>query len=859
MQNVLNAVPVHQTINIVHWYYIKGPDGPFLLTAKYKMRIKEVKKLIKEDEQLDEIAMSPSSLRAMASKIDARAGMEFEMYVPDTERDSDDYFEQEPDYEYNESAYDIQQIADFFHDGDYNGRRQIQEFQSRMEEAYFEWRDNKVSELWDEDGFEFYVTWVANNIDEVDIKEWLGKVAGKDLDDDYTPGKQDILDYANYLWGEDDDSKHNAYEEFREEHENDFSDEDWLSEEGVRDMDDAMRYYGDGDISWPYWTQPDSGGTVTIEEVAEAFGQAVGKPCKAGGSYHSVKKRPDANNQFYIVETDGSLSEPDDSADAGLEFVSPAMPIEELFTDLKKIQTWMKETGCYTNESTGLHMNVSVPGWGPSDTGKGGTLDYVKLVLLIGDQYVLDEFGRAGNNYCASGLENVQRRIKTNTGLAEPLLNQMKGHLNDLASKALGVMSTSKYTSANVKDGYVEFRSPGGDWLKELESGKNKIENTMLRFVVALDAATNPEKFRQEYLKKLYKLLAPSGEKSTIEYFARYVAGELPKAALRSFVKQAQLERKIKRQGEQFWWRVDHLNKSAEVVAGTEQEALALAAKEWGVTPDYIKSAEVTNLGRHAYNDLAKPIEWAVTLRPEVDPDFVRYVMAPSAYIAGEMVRRSDPGLRTADLFANPSNRQAGVNMNNAPVRGTTSPRPLPPSDPRGNWVVLSPRDREVVYRFHAETRNDAESIKWSWCNANGATDPDIYRLEHRATETPTQQTVNFGRQYNIFRGMDSSSVVATFVADTDQEAIARLARYQQENPGAEYNLERATNTNTRQPAGGGNFTGWWKIINSDGVELHRFNGVGNVQSDANNVARDWIRQNPQYAHTGLNVVPVMT
>jgi len=753
------------------------------------MRFKEIKPLA--EQQLDEIAMSPTSLQKLAAQIDARAGMEFEMYVPNAAGDPNDW-DSEPDMEYNESAYSIQQIADFFHDGDYNDRSTIRDFTERMEEAYFEWRDNKVSELWDEDGFEFYVTWVANNIDEVDIKEWLGKVAGQDLDDDYTPGKQDILDYANYLWGEDDSSKTDAYDEFREEHENDFSDEDWLSEEGVRDMDDAMRYYGDGDISWPYWTQPNSGGTITIEEVAEGFGEAVGKPCKPGGSYHSVKKRPDANNQFYIVETDGSLSEPDDSADAGLEFVSPAMPIEELFTDLKKIQTWMKETGCYTNESTGLHMNVSVPGWGPSDTGKGGTLDYVKLVLLMGDQYVLDEFGRAGNNYCASGLENVHRRIKTNTGLAEPLLNQMKGHLNDLASKALGVMSTSKYTSANVKDGYVEFRSPGGDWLKELESGKNKIENTMLRFVVALDAATNPEKFRQEYLKKLYKLLAPSGEKSTIEYFARYVAGELPKAALRSFVKQAQLERKIKRQGEQFWWRVDHLNRSAEVVAGTEQEALALAAKEWGVTPDYIKSAEVTNLGPHAQNP--KP-----------------------------------PSIR------------------------------LPPSDPTGNWVVLSPRGEEVVYRFHADTRNDAERIKWSWCNANGATDPDIYRLEHRATETPTQQTVNFGRQYNIFRGMDSSSVVATFVADTDQEAIARLARYQQENPGAEYNLERATNTNTRQPAGGGNFTGWWKIINSDGVELHRFNGVGNVQSDANNVARDWIRQNPQYAHTGLNVVPVMT
>jgi hypothetical protein len=62
--------------------------------------------------------------------------------------------------------------------------------------------------------------------------------------------------------------------------------------------------------------------------------------------------------------------------------------------------------------------------------------------------------------------------------------------------------------------------------------------------VVALDSALNPEKDREEYLTKLYKLLAPAGSKNTIAYFAQYVAGKLPTAALKSFVRQAQLERK---------------------------------------------------------------------------------------------------------------------------------------------------------------------------------------------------------------------------------------------------------------------------------------------------------------------------
>jgi len=103
---------------------------------------------------------------------------------------------------------------------------------------------------------------------------------------------------------------------------------------------------------------------------------------------------------------------------------------------------------------------------------------------------------------------------------------------------------TDKYTSINMKDGYIEFRSPGGDWLN---NNFAEIDNTLRRFTVAMSAAVDPDAYRQEYLKKLYKLLDVSGEKDPLSYFAKYAAGELPKAALKSFVRQAQLERGVKR------------------------------------------------------------------------------------------------------------------------------------------------------------------------------------------------------------------------------------------------------------------------------------------------------------------------
>jgi hypothetical protein len=78
-----------------------------------------------------------------------------------------------------------------------------------------------------------------------------------------------------------------------------------------------------------------------------------------------------------------------------------------------------------------------------------------------------------------------------------------------------------------------------------------EIDNTLRRFTVALSAAVDPEAYRQEYLKKLYKLLDVSSEKDPLSYFAKFAAGELPRAALKSFVRQAQLERDVKRGKEQ--------------------------------------------------------------------------------------------------------------------------------------------------------------------------------------------------------------------------------------------------------------------------------------------------------------------
>ena len=92
-----------------------------LINQKYtasKMKYNEILEQV-----LAEINMSPNSLRSLAKNINARAGVEFEMIVPDVQNDEGG--DLEPDYDEDQRSRSFSDIRDFFHDGDYNGRREV--------------------------------------------------------------------------------------------------------------------------------------------------------------------------------------------------------------------------------------------------------------------------------------------------------------------------------------------------------------------------------------------------------------------------------------------------------------------------------------------------------------------------------------------------------------------------------------------------------------------------------------------------------------------------------------------------------------------------------------------------------------
>ena len=488
------------------------------------MRAKEFL-LLSESQELFEINMSPTSLQKLASTIDARAGMEFEMIVPNVQNDDGD--EMEPDYDQDERCYGISDAREFFSDGDYNSRRDVDTLVSSMQDDFWEWLSDKINSEWEDDQDGYIREWIREN---VDPEQWMDRV------NDETDEDQAFDEYAaEQIEDRNSDAYQSAWEAYEGEKQDDFEETDWLDEKNLGRMSRISDEY---DIQWPHWTSV-GGGEISIDSVADEFSDAIDRPVNASSRYHGGRREAG----HYVVEPDSSLS-PDDSDDAGLEFVSPPLTIAEMISDLNKVSKWAGRMGCYTNDSTGLHINVSIPDFSLDK------LDYTKLALLLGDQYILDQFGRLGNSYAKSALDLVRTRAQQRPEDVPAMLEKMRQGLASMAGKMIHSGATDKYTSINTKDGYVEFRSPGGDWLGEYAADPGKIVNTLLRFVVALDAACDPEKYKEEYAKKLFQLLSGDNNKynDSVKYFTDYASGKIPKAALKSFVRQVQLQRQTKKQ-----------------------------------------------------------------------------------------------------------------------------------------------------------------------------------------------------------------------------------------------------------------------------------------------------------------------
>lgn len=551
------------------------------------MRYSQIKQALKEAEIIDEVSMSPSSLEKFANSPEAEGmliGIEWEMCVPNTNAGDDDD-DWEPDYDQNQSASDIEDIINFFRNGDFSnmGRSDADRASSELWDEFYDWEANRVSDDIDSSDLDERVR--TRLEEEYDLDYYMDD-AREELGDDASDRAveeraSEIREAAIDSMIEDQDrSWQSAYdiarEELEEELRGSYYVSDWLSDIGVDDMVDAERRWG---FSWPHMTSSGGYGDNDVDQVASDFTEATGYEAQGYNNYHAASRTDQQAGGYFIIEPDGSIDA--DSGDAGLEFISPAMPLKDGLAMIDKVKKWASSYGCYTNKSTGLHMNISVPDMTIEN------LDYVKLALFLGDEHVLREFDRTYNSYAKSAMKIVREKIQQNPENATALLAKMKEHVNAAASKLVHTGVTQKYTSINTKDKYVEFRGPGGDYL---DQDIPKLVNTALRAAQALRIATDDSAYKQEYAKKLYKLVEPQGDwtdpNNSVALFSRYALGQINKAELVSNVRQAQVARKQKKGDEQQYWVMnkDESGGKQMVHATSETEAIIIGGKQMGMS-----------------------------------------------------------------------------------------------------------------------------------------------------------------------------------------------------------------------------------------------------------------------------------
>jgi len=545
------------------------------------MRYKE----LLSEQQLDELRMSPGSLRAFASSSEAegiRAGFEAELVFTGLGGEGEYDEDPEPDYDADERVNSIQQVIDFFSNDEYGYAaygRDLDNLQDGLDEKYMEWSDDQMYQAF------------RNEADDLVRKIWLDErpmiervhdylVEGMDMDDreadriqavgDEAPKFETSSEAAAYMKQNPDyalyvEAVEGAEEILEEDVEQSVKDQDGYYDQALdefRDdfyVDDDSGFFGDvglrwmSDIAsefqlmWPVMTytgQSNEGGfnQENAEQLADSLESALGVKTKVSNNYHSATR----DDETWIFEPDMSL-DADDSDNMPVEIVSPPMPLEECLRQMENFFEWAESNGAYSNSSTGFHMGVSLPV-------TGGQVDYVKLALFLGDEYVLKEFGRSGNHFCEAAIKKIRGRVKNNKEAIGGAMELMKHNLLELAQKALEINNHGfgKYTSINPQGGndstkphlergakYIEFRSAGGsNYFEDID----KLKNTLMRYAKAMTVAANPAAERKEYYKKLYKLISPPEGDPALNLFAQFAAGEISSSDLKRSWAEKQLE-----------------------------------------------------------------------------------------------------------------------------------------------------------------------------------------------------------------------------------------------------------------------------------------------------------------------------
>ena len=344
----------------------------------------------------------------------------------------------------------------------------------------FEENDPKEYENREEDGWD-YMNWVREYVEEEYEEaylEWL---------------RNDIMN--NYL----DD-------EAREAARSDYSVEDWIYD-NYSYMSSFLDDYG--------YEYSNSG---SLEEVASQLNDWIQEESEFKVYPETGDYGETSGGGNWAVENDQSI---DADEGAGAELISPVFNSPKvMLKEMKSLFDW-SEKNFGTNRSTGLHVTMSWQGKNPDtvttkdeDDEFFGTAstgpNKLKMAVLLGDEYLLAEFGRLNNSYTKSQYRNILK-------YAEGMKRGDAKSFEDLERVLTKGIDSGKFNSIHFKgdrdrasgNELIEFRIAGGT---DYNTMYEKVVKACVRYATVMTAGYKKDAFRQDYINALVRLVRKSQE-----------------------------------------------------------------------------------------------------------------------------------------------------------------------------------------------------------------------------------------------------------------------------------------------------------------------------------------------------------
>jgi hypothetical protein len=314
--------------------------------------------------------------------------------------------------------------------------------------------------------------------------------------------RDDFRSYLEELAGDDDDVRQSAYEQASENYDYD----DWISDQ----------YYGMSSFCDAHGIDVSSHGSIS--EVADRLEKFISEKSAFHDHLpeHGQYGDTSGSTTEYAVETDSSI----DGYGTGAEIISPVFSTpRRMLAEMEKFFEWFQSEGVATNNSTGLHITMSYnPQEGETVNHEEGsslvTANKVKMAVLLGDQYLLSEWGRGSNSYAKSQLEDLKKaiqKLKVEGKGTEGIKNAEKFLADNISNDKFRSIHFKSQTDSKTNTKLIEFRIGGGeDYHMEFK----RVFSSVVRYATTMIAG-HTDQYQDDYVKALSRLLNKMNEVST--------------------------------------------------------------------------------------------------------------------------------------------------------------------------------------------------------------------------------------------------------------------------------------------------------------------------------------------------------